>query len=79
MGSSTPPEIAMDDALLMGVLDGFADGEEELEALAGVEAAIIAILRDGDAVDVLHDEERTAIAGDIGVEDTGDVGMIHHG
>ncbi|HTX35484.1 MAG TPA: hypothetical protein VME43_10690 [Bryobacteraceae bacterium] len=71
-------EIAVDDALLMGVPHGFADGQEELQALAGVEAMIVAIFRDGNAVHVLHDEERTALPGDVGVEDAGNVGMVHH-
>ena len=71
-------QIAVDDALLMGVLHGFADGQEELEALARIEAAIVAIFRDGDAVDVLHHEKWAPVRGDVGVEDAGDVGMVHH-
>ena len=46
----------MDDALLMGVLNRVADGNEQFESLFGCEAVVVAVLRDGDALDQFHDE-----------------------
>ncbi len=69
----------MDNAFLMGVLDGLADGHEELEALLGRQAIGVAILGDGHSLDQLHDEERPAAVGGAGVENLGDVVVVHQG
>ena len=69
----------MDDPLLMGVLDGVADRDEEVEPLFGVSFLLVAILRDRHALDLLHDEEGPAASVVAGVEDLGDVGVVHHG
>ncbi len=63
----------------MRVLDRLADRDEELEALAGGELIGVAVLRDGDAVDELHHEVGPAGFGRPGVEDPGDVRVVHHG
>ncbi len=49
-------DVTVDDALLVGVLDGFADLCEELQPLLDVQALSIAVLGDGDTRHVLHDE-----------------------
>ncbi len=43
------------------------------------EIVLVAVLGDRHAADQFHDEVRTACFGRAGVEDLGDVGMIHHG
>ena len=67
----------MDDALLVGVLDRLADGDEQLQPLPGREAVLVAVLGDRHALDQLHDEVRPAGAGGAGVEHPGDVGVVH--
>ncbi len=71
-------EIAVNDALLVGVLDGAADLEEEVEAGAGVELFAIAEGGDRGAADELHDEVRSPLLGLAAVEDFGDVRVVHH-
>ena len=46
----------MDDAFLMGVLDGIANGDEEREALGGRQVFLIALFGEGYALDELHDK-----------------------
>ena len=72
-------DVAVDDPLLVGVLDRPADRDEQLQPLAGRELGFVAVLGDRDAVDQLHHEEGPAGAGGPGVEDFGDVGMVHQG
>jgi hypothetical protein len=72
-------DVAVDDAALVRVLDGLADGDEEAEAGWDVEMGGIAVLRDGDAVDELHDEVEAAGVGGSGVERTGNEGVVHEG
>ena len=68
----------MDDALLVGVLDGLADLHEELQALFDVQPLSIAILGDGDPRHVLHDEVGSSRLRRPGVEHLGNVGVVHH-
>jgi len=72
-------EIAMDDEVLVGVMDGGAYGEEEAEARGDIEFVVVAVFVDGDALDVLHDEVREAFGGGSTVEEEGDVGVIEVG
>ena len=72
-------QVAVDDALLMGVLDGLANRDEELEPLLDREADVVAVLGDRHAFDVFHDEVRPAFVGHAAVKDLGDVGMVHQG
>src|SRR5262249_45930343 len=51
-------DVAVDDPLLVSVLDRLTDRDEELQALARGELGLVAVLGDRDAVDQLHDEER---------------------
>ena len=49
-------DVAMNDALLMGVLDRLADRHEQFQPLARREVVVIAILGDRHALHQLHDE-----------------------
>jgi hypothetical protein len=71
-------EVAMDDALLVGVVDGGADFEEQVESLAVGQFPFVAELREGDSLHEFHDEERAPLGGRPGVVDLRDVWMIHH-
>ena len=70
-------EVAVDDALLVRVLDGAADADEQLEPAAEIEAVPVAVLGDRLARHELHDEVGAALVGGAGVEHPGDVGMVH--
>jgi hypothetical protein len=67
----------VDDSLLMGVLNGLADGDEQLQALLGREMLLVTVAGDGDALDKLHDEVRAAAIRGAGIEHLGDVRVIH--
>jgi len=69
----------MNDALLVRVLHGLANLNEQLQPLRGRELGLIAVLRQGDAVDQFHHEVGPARVGRAGVEDVGDVRVIHQG
>ena len=70
-------EIAMDDGFLMRVLHSLADLREQREAIVKREAKLVAVLGDGQAGDVLHDEVGAAFGRGAGIEHLGDVGMFH--
>ena len=53
-------EIAVDDALLMRMLDRLADGDEEFEPLARREVVLVAVPGDRHAFDEVHDKVRPA-------------------
>src|SRR5258708_24377949 len=56
-------EVAMDDALLVCVLDGVADAREQLEPRRHRQPAPVAEFRDPHAIGELHHEERPAGVG----------------
>ena len=70
-------EVAVDDALLVGVLDPAADAEEELEPVTQIEVVPVAVGGDRLAGHELHDEVGEPLVGGAGVERAGDVGVIH--
>ena len=72
-------QIAMDDGFLMRVLDAFADLHEELQPFARAEPVIVAVVRDRNTGDVLHDKVRRALGRRAGVEHFGDRGVVHQG
>ena len=53
-------DIAVDDALLMSVLDGMADRQEQFQSFAGIQAIFVAVAGDRLALDQFHDEVRPA-------------------
>ena len=53
-------DVAVDDPLLMRVLDRLADGDEQLEPLVRRELILVAVVGDRNAADQLHDEVRPA-------------------
>ena len=52
-------DVAVNDALLMGVLNRVADRHEQFQPLSRCQVIVVAVLGDGDAVDQFHDEVRT--------------------
>ena len=72
-------EVAVDEPLLMGVLDGLADRGEELEALADAHLRFVAEPGQRQPVDQFHDEERPAFGRHAAIDHPGDVGMLHDG
>ncbi len=71
-------QIAVDDGLLMRVLDAFTRGEEQVQPLANLQLLAVAVVGDGLALHVVHHEERLAIGRGAGVEHLGNGRMIHH-
>ena len=67
----------MEDAFLVGVLDGLADIDKESQAIWEGELALFAIDGDGQAMDQLHDEVRATRGGGAGVIDGSDPRVIH--
>ena len=56
-----------------------ADLDEQLKPLARGEIVLVAVLGDFDAAHQFHDEIRPARFGRAGIQNLGDVGMVHHG
>ena len=71
-------QVPVDDPLMMGVLDGLTDIDEEADALVRGEAVGVAVVRDRDALHQLHDEEGATALGRPPVVEAGDVGVVHH-
>jgi hypothetical protein len=72
-------EVAVDDGLLVGVLHGATDLGEQLETFGGADAAVVAVLGDGLALDQLHHEIGLPRVGRPAVEHLGDVWVVHQG
>jgi hypothetical protein len=70
-------DVAVDDALLVGVLDGLADRDEQLQPLPGVEPVLVAILGDRHPLDQLHHEVGPAGLGGAGIQHAGNIGVVH--
>ena len=66
-------DVAVDDAGVVGALDGGADFAEEAEAVVDGKVELVAELADGLSGDVLHDEVREPFGSGAGVEEGGDV------
>ena len=62
----------------MGVLDRVADLNEQSEPLSRIELILIAVVGDLDAPHQFHHEVGAAGLGCAGVQDPGNVGMVHH-
>ena len=61
-------QIAMNDGFLMGMLHAFTDADEESKAFRNAEFLSIAVLGDGSALDILHDEVGLTIWCGAGIE-----------
>src|SRR5215467_1037298 len=72
-------EVAMDDGLLVSVLNALTGLDKKLKALLDSEPFLIAVGSDGLAGDVLHDEVRLTLVGGSGIEDLGNRGVVHDG
>ena len=66
----------MDDQFLMGVADGRADGEEELDAFRDTQLQPVTELIDGLTVDILHHQVRLAAVGGAAVEKARDMAVV---
>src|SRR5690606_35963186 len=69
-------QIAMNDQVLMCVLNSAADLQEELEPIANIQAMLVAVFVERLTMDVLHDEERLSFCGFSSVDETRDIRMI---
>ena len=72
-------QIAVDNRFLMRVLDSFADMHEQFQPIARIESVIVAVGRDGNAGDILHDEVRPSLRRGTRVEHLGDSWVVHQG
>ena len=72
-------DVAVDDSLLVGMLDGMAYIDEQAEAGFGRELVLVAELGDRHPLDQLHDEVGPAGGCGSGVEHAGNVGVVHEG
>ena len=72
-------QVAVDDPLLVGVLHGLADRDEQLQPGPDREPQAVAVLGDRLPAHQLHHEERLAGLGGAAVVDAGDVGVVHQG
>jgi hypothetical protein len=70
-------DVPVDHGLLVRVLHSLADSLEEFQPLLRIESVLVAVVRDRDAGDVLHHEVRVTEPGDAGVEDLGNVRVVH--
>lgn len=70
-------EVAVDDPLLMRMVDRAADRHEELDSARDRQAVAIAVLGDRRSVDQLHREVGAAVGSDARVEDLGDRSVLH--
>nr|WP_235908641.1 hypothetical protein [Roseiconus nitratireducens] len=71
-------DVAMNDSLLMRVMNGAANLDEQLETFFGRKISLTGKLRDWNSVDEFHDEVRPSILGDPRVQDPRDVVVVHH-
>ena len=69
----------MDDASLVGVTDCVANLDEQFQTFANTEAVLVAMFGDGQAMNQLHHEVRSARLGRPGVEHLGNVRVIQQG
>src|SRR5690242_9396952 len=67
----------MDDTLLMGMLDGFANPNEKAQSLVGRDVIFVAVLSNSEPANQLHYEERSPGPRGAGVENARDIRVIH--
>jgi hypothetical protein len=71
-------DVAVNDALLVGELEGFADAGDDRQCFLGLETAFAEELAEAGAIDVFHHQVEEA-AGFAGVMDGDDIGMVEAG
>src|SRR6478672_3224317 len=69
-------EIAMNDQVLVRVMNGCAHVPKEFETLSSRELMTLAIAVDWHAIDQLHDEVRNTVVSGAAVKQASDIGMI---
>src|SRR5260221_12628957 len=69
----------MDDPLLVRVLDGVTYLHEQVDPPASSEILLVAVISDSNAAHQFHHEIGTAGVSRAGIENLGDVWMIHEG
>ena len=72
-------DVAVNNALLMRVLDGMADEHEEPQSVGCGQSILIAVVDDRDTAHEFHHEIGPARVGRAGIENPRDVGVVHHG
>jgi len=72
-------QVAMDDQMPVGVLHRLAHRTEEAQTLRHRGGVLLAELRQGDALDVLHDEPGSPVGEGAGIVQPRDRGMIELG
>lgn len=70
-------EVAVNDALLVRVLDRQADRDEQRDPIRRGELPGVAILGDGEAPHQFEHEIRTSAVGGTAIQNPGNVGMVH--
>src|SRR5262249_1908910 len=72
-------DVTVDDAFLMGMLDSLANLNEEFQAFFGREGVfwMITVISDLQAADQFHDKERATGFRCAGIQDLGDIPMLH--
>ena len=71
-------DIAVDDPLLVRVMDGGTDLGEKQQTFPGSQFVLVTELRHGNALHQFHHEKRTSGLRASRIINLGDVGMIHH-
>ncbi len=69
-------EVAMNDALVVGVLHGIADLGQKLEACGQIEIAAAGVLVQGHSANKLHREKRPAVDSSARLIHLGDPGVL---
>ena len=69
----------MNDPLPVGMLNAFAHLDKEFKTVLDIKSMGITVLGDRNAADVLHGEVRPSLWRGTGIEDTRNVGVVHHG
>ena len=72
-------DVAVDDALLVRVLDSAAHLDHKVQALLGVELILIAVFGDFNSTHQFHHKVRASVLRGSRIEHLGNVGVIHHG
>ena len=70
-------DVAMNDAFLVGVLNSLGNLDEQIEPLRGGKISLVAVVSNLDPAHQLHDEVRAARVRRAGLQNLGDIRMIH--